>query len=89
VADTDTLERTTTVRVQVANLPPADGGRGFARLSLSLMKSLGLNEGDVIESAPPPPARSGLIPTMRASTSSGSTASSGRTPAWAPVTMSR
>ena len=49
MADTDTLERTTTVKVQVANLPPADGGRGFARLSVSLMKSLGLNEGDVIE----------------------------------------
>ncbi|HET6940702.1 MAG TPA: CDC48 family AAA ATPase [Sphingomicrobium sp.] len=37
------------MKVQVANLPPADGGRGFARLSVSLMKSLGLNEGDVIE----------------------------------------
>jgi transitional endoplasmic reticulum ATPase len=49
VADTDTLERTTTVKVQVANLPPADGGRGFARLSVSLLKTLGLNEGDVIE----------------------------------------
>jgi len=49
VAETDTLERTTTVRVQVANLPPADGGRGFARLSLNLMKSLAINEGDVIE----------------------------------------
>jgi transitional endoplasmic reticulum ATPase len=49
VAETDILERTTTARVQVANLPPADGGRGFARLSSSLMKSLGVNEGDVIE----------------------------------------
>jgi len=49
VAETDTLERVTATRVQVANLPPADGGRGFARLSLNLMKSLGLNEGDVIE----------------------------------------
>ena len=49
MADTDTLERTTMVKVQVANLPPADGGRGFARLSVSLMKSLGLNEGEVIE----------------------------------------
>ena len=31
MADTDTLERTTT-RMQVANMPPADSGRGFARL---------------------------------------------------------
>jgi transitional endoplasmic reticulum ATPase len=49
VAETDTLERITTAKVQVANLPPADGGRGFARLSVNLVKSLGLNEGDVIE----------------------------------------
>ncbi|GAA4750191.1 CDC48 family AAA ATPase [Sphingomonas daechungensis] len=49
MAETDTLERTTAQRVQVANLPPADGGRGFARLPLDLMKSLGINEGDVIE----------------------------------------
>ena len=49
MAETDTLERATTAKVQVANLPPADGGRGFARLSLALMKSLSLNEGDVIE----------------------------------------
>lgn len=51
MAETDTLERTATVKVQVANLPPADGGRGFARLSVSLMKLLGLNEGEVIEIA--------------------------------------
>ena len=49
MADTDTIERPVTTRVQVANLPPADGGRGFARLPLNLMKALGLNEGDVIE----------------------------------------
>ena len=49
MADTDTLERTIATRVQVTNLPPADGGRGFARLSLNLMKSLEINEGDVIE----------------------------------------
>jgi transitional endoplasmic reticulum ATPase len=49
MADTDTLERTTAGRVQVANLPPADSGRGFARLPERLMKELGLKEGDVIE----------------------------------------
>ena len=49
MADTDTLERPTTRRVQVANLPPADSGRGFARLPGRLMKELGLKEGDVIE----------------------------------------
>ncbi len=36
-------------RVQVANLPPADSGRGVARLSVKLMTELGLAEGDVIE----------------------------------------
>jgi transitional endoplasmic reticulum ATPase len=49
MADTDTLERTTAGRVQVANLPPADSGRGVARLPERLMKELGLKEGDVIE----------------------------------------
>jgi transitional endoplasmic reticulum ATPase len=49
VAETDTLERTTTMRLQVANLPPMEGSRGFARLPMSAMTSLGLNEGDVIE----------------------------------------
>ena len=48
MADTDSLERTTS-RVQVANLPPADSGRGFARLPERLMKDLALKEGDVIE----------------------------------------
>ena len=48
MAETDTIDRPTTTRVQVANLPPADGGRGFARLSLNLMKALGVNEGDVL-----------------------------------------
>ncbi|MEO6255542.1 MAG: AAA family ATPase, partial [Sphingomicrobium sp.] len=49
MADTDTIERTTARRVQVANLSPADSGRGFARLPEKLMKELGLKEGDVIE----------------------------------------
>ncbi|MEO8548225.1 MAG: AAA family ATPase, partial [Sphingomicrobium sp.] len=49
MADTDTLERTSTGRVQVANMPPAESGRGFARLPERLMKELGLKEGDVIE----------------------------------------
>src|SRR4030095_14188330 len=37
------------VRIQVANLPPADSGRGIARLPVTLMNELGLSEGDVIE----------------------------------------
>ena len=45
MATVDTLVR----RVQVANLPPADSGRGVARLPVKLMKELGLAEGDVIE----------------------------------------
>jgi len=47
--DVDTLERTSARKVQVANLPPADSGRGFARLPERLMAELGLKEGDVIE----------------------------------------
>ena len=49
MADTDTLERTAARKVQVANLPPADSGRGFARLPDRLMTELGLKEGEVIE----------------------------------------
>src|SRR5688572_24111773 len=49
MADTDTLERTSARKVQVANLAPADSGRGFARLPGRLMQELGLKEGDVIE----------------------------------------
>ena len=49
MADTDTLERTTARKVQVANLPPGDSGRGFARLPERLLAELGLKEGDVIE----------------------------------------
>ena len=44
MADVDTM-----TRLQVANLAPADSGRGIARLPLGLMKELGLAEGDVIE----------------------------------------
>src|SRR5438132_5437685 len=47
--DTDTIDRVKSRKVQVASLPPADSGRGFARLPDSLMDDLGLNEGDVIE----------------------------------------
>src|SRR4249919_551213 len=45
MATVDTLAR----RIQVANLPPADSGRGVARLPVKLMTELGLSEGDVIE----------------------------------------
>src|ERR1043165_3981428 len=45
MATVDTLAR----KIQVANLPPADSGRGVARLPIKLMSELGLNEGDVIE----------------------------------------
>ena len=34
----------TQTRLQVANLAPADSGRGIARLPLGLMKELGLDE---------------------------------------------
>jgi transitional endoplasmic reticulum ATPase len=49
MAHTDTLDRSVTRKVQVANLPPSDSGRGFARLPDRLMDELGLAEGDVIE----------------------------------------
>ena len=45
MADVDTQLR----RLQVANLPPADSGRGIARLPAKWMQQLGLAEGDVIE----------------------------------------
>ncbi|MEA1072590.1 CDC48 family AAA ATPase [Sphingomonas sp. LY160] len=45
MADAETMVR----RVQVSNLPPADSGRGVARLPVKLMTELGLAEGDVIE----------------------------------------
>lgn len=49
MADTETVNRATTRRVQVANLPPGDSGRGIARLPAQLMKELSLSEGDTIE----------------------------------------
>ncbi|MES2119683.1 MAG: CDC48 family AAA ATPase [Pseudomonadota bacterium] len=49
MAETDTIERTKGRKVQVASLPPADSGRGFARLPDRVMEELGLAEGDVIE----------------------------------------
>ena len=49
MADTDTIDRVKSRKVQVASLPPADSGRGFARLSDGLIEELGLSEGDVIE----------------------------------------
>ena len=45
MADVDTEIR----RLQVANLPPADSGRGLARLPRKIMEQLGLSDGDVIE----------------------------------------
>ncbi|HUP67815.1 MAG TPA: CDC48 family AAA ATPase [Sphingomicrobium sp.] len=51
MAETDTIDRAKSRKVQVASLPPADSGRGFARLPDSLMEQLGLAEGDVIEIA--------------------------------------
>jgi transitional endoplasmic reticulum ATPase len=47
--EADTIDRVKSRKVQVASLPPADSGRGFARLADKLMDDLGLTEGDVIE----------------------------------------
>jgi hypothetical protein len=37
MADTEVAERPAVRRVQVANLPPGDSGRGIARLPAKLM----------------------------------------------------
>ncbi|HVM22808.1 MAG TPA: CDC48 family AAA ATPase [Sphingomicrobium sp.] len=47
--EADAIDRVKSRRVQVASLPPADSGRGFARLPDRLMDELALDEGDVIE----------------------------------------
>jgi transitional endoplasmic reticulum ATPase len=47
--ETDTLERTGTRRLQVANLAPGDVGSGFARVPVKVMEALELQEGDIIE----------------------------------------
>ncbi len=47
--EADTIDRVKSRKVQVASLPPADSGRGFARLPDKLMDELSLDEGDVIE----------------------------------------
>src|SRR3954470_15260463 len=49
MAETKTLDRPKSRKVQVASLPSSDSGRGFARLPEKLMKDLGVDEGDVIE----------------------------------------
>src|SRR3954453_2540441 len=49
MAETDTIERVKSRKVQVASLPPGDSGRGFARLPESTMSALGIHEGEVIE----------------------------------------
>src|SRR5262245_37578863 len=49
MAETDTIDRVKSRKVQVASLPPADSGRGFARLPEGLMEDLELTEGEVIE----------------------------------------
>jgi transitional endoplasmic reticulum ATPase len=45
MADVETQVR----KLQVANLPPADSGRGIARLPRKFMDDLGLTDGDVVE----------------------------------------
>ena len=47
--EADTIDRVKSRKVQVASLPPADSGRGFARVPDKLMDDLSLSDGDVIE----------------------------------------
>jgi transitional endoplasmic reticulum ATPase len=49
MADTDTIDKAKSAKLQVASLPPADSGRGLARVPAKVMAELGLTEGDVIE----------------------------------------
>jgi transitional endoplasmic reticulum ATPase len=49
MAETDTIDRAKSRKVQVASLPTGDSGRGFARLPEQVMKAMGISEGDVIE----------------------------------------
>src|SRR5947209_12016465 len=49
MAEAAIVDRVKSRKVQVASLPPADSGRGFARLPDKLMDELSLAEGDVIE----------------------------------------
>ena len=49
MADTDTIDKARSAKLQVASLPPADSGRGLARVPAKVMAELGLTEGDVIE----------------------------------------
>jgi transitional endoplasmic reticulum ATPase len=49
MADIDAIARTKSAKLQVASLPPADSGRGLARVPAKVMAALGLSEGDVIE----------------------------------------
>ena len=45
MAETETIDRAKSRKVQVASLPPGDSGRGFARLPEKLMKALNVDEG--------------------------------------------
>jgi transitional endoplasmic reticulum ATPase len=45
--EVDTIERAKSRKLQVASLPPADSGRGFARLPDATMNAAGFNEGYV------------------------------------------
>lgn len=47
MAEVETLE--STARLQVASLPPVEGGRGIARIPEKTMAALGIKDGDVIE----------------------------------------
>ncbi|MDL2339787.1 MAG: CDC48 family AAA ATPase [Pseudomonadota bacterium] len=49
MAETDIIDETKARRLQVASLPPADSGRGVARLPEAVMTGLGLKDGDVVE----------------------------------------
>ncbi len=49
MADSKTRHKVDLTKVQVANLAPADSGRGIARLNEKLLQALGLGEGDIVE----------------------------------------
>ena len=49
MADSDTIDRIKSHKLQVASLPPGDSGQGFARVPDRVLDELGISEGDVVE----------------------------------------
>ena len=49
MANSDTIEQSSGIKVQVGNARPEDSGRGLARIPRAQLAALSLNEGDIVE----------------------------------------